>query len=676
MNSAEVSSLITEFEQTYKDTATPSLPKKLSNYRFYSCLADSDHKKTWILENANGQKVLCKYASGEYAEMLRTESGFGTLGKFPFVPYVFDYFETGNGAYLLREYVEGQTLNELVEREGTLPLPRVISLIEQLCGHLSRLHSSNPPIIYRDLKPSNIVLHPSGDCYLVDMGTVRTYNEDHSLDTVFIGTIDTAAPEQFGARQTDNRTDIYALGILFYYLLTGDVKIQEEKLKTLPSKAASVIRKCTAFNPDDRYSQVMKVAAALRPSARFTAGFTAAAASLCTAAVIFICLVISNFLLHDSASGNSVADAFAKNNGSSGSLTPESTTPESPTPQSSGTEDPVEIVFNSSLLEQAVRNAVNKTNGEPVYEEDLVRISRLEVCHETVLHSEDRHLEQYRYLHTMPDHSTVHGDISDLSLLAKMPNLHYLVLDYQQIYDLSPLADLHLVSLSIMGNPVLDLSPLSDQKNLTELYLTDTDVISLEPLRTCSALSLLDCSDTNVLFLEPITSLPLDMLLILNTSVRDFEVLSDTSLQYLVCNHMPKESIDLISRISSLKGLTIYSSDITSLKELSSFNHLVQLDVFSNQITNLDGLEQFTDLKDLILDNNPITDLDLSPLAKMTNLSSLGIRFISNADPGIDMDFSFLNELSRLEFLTINPSQADALYEAVPEPWFYVNTLE
>lgn len=90
----------------------------------------------------------------------------------------------------------------------------------------------------------------------------------------------------------------------------------------------------------------------------------------------------------------------------------------------------------------------------------------------------------------------------------------------------------------------------------------------------------------------------------------------------------------------------------------------------------MDGLEQFTDLKELILDNNPITDQDLSPLAKMTKLSILGVRFISNADPGIDMDFSFLNELSRLEYLSISPSQADALYEAVPEPWFYVNTLE
>ena len=670
MNSAEVSSLITEFEQAYKDTEAPMLPKKLSDYRFYSCLADSDQKKTWILENTNGQKVLCKYASGEYAEMLRTENSFGTLGKFPFVPYVFDYFETMDGAYLLREYIEGQTLNELVEREGTLPLDRVIPIIEQLCNHLSRLHASVPPIIYRDLKPSNIVLHPSGDCYLIDMGTVRTYHEDHSLDPVFIGTIDTAAPEQFGSRQTDNRTDIYALGILFYYLLTGEVKVQEEKLKKLPKKAAAVIRKCTAFNPDDRYSQVSKVADALRPSARFTAGFAAMVASLCTAIVIFVCLALSNYLWDDSASGDSIVDVFSKNNGLSNDLMPGSSMPETPMSGFSETEDPVEVNFTSSLLEQAVREAVDKTDGEPIFEEDLIRITGIYICGETVFGPETEHY-QYLYSHTIQGEQPGHGDISDISLLKKMPNLHHLVLDYQQIYDLAPLADLQLVSLSLFGNPILDLSPLSGQENLTDLYIAETDVISLEALRTCSALSLLDCSDTQVLFLEPISSLPLQKLLILNTSVRDFDVLSETSLQYLICSNIPKESFSSISSISSLQGLTIYSSDITSLKEISSLSHLVQLDVFGNHITDLDGVEQFTNLKNLTIGNNPITDL--SPLAKMSNLAFLGVRYSPDADPGTYVDFSFLYELPYLEEISVTPSQADALYEAVPDPWFYVD---
>lgn len=659
MNSAEISSFITEFEQTYKNTATPLLPAELSDYRFYSCLADSEKKKIWILENTNGQKVLCKYASGEYVEMLRTESSFGSLGKFSFVPYVFDYFETGDGAYLLREYIEGQTLNELVEREGTLPLNQVIPIIEQLCGHLSRLHGSVPPIIYRDLKPSNIVLHPSGDCYLIDMGTVRTYREDHSLDTVFIGTIDTAAPEQFGARQTDNRTDIYALGILMYYLLTGKVKIQNHILKELPKRAASVIRKCTAFNPDDRYSRISKVADALRPSARFRTGLVATFASLCTAAVIFACLAFSNYLREDPASGNSIVDVPAGNNSSSDDIIPES--PE--------TEGPEEVVFTSPLLEQAVREAVDKTDGEPVYEEDLIWVTGIYICGETVFGQETRH-NQDPNNHTIQGEHPGHGDISDISLLTKMPNLHYLVLDYQQIYDLSPLADLQLVSLSLIGNPVLDLSPLSGQKNLTDLYIAETDVISLEALRECNVLSLLDCSRTQVLFLEPIILLPLQKLLILDTPVRDLDILSETSLQYLACNMIPKESLALINSISSLEKLTIYSSDITSLKELSSLSHLVQLDVAASHITDLDGLEQFTNLQCLVMSNNSITDL--SPLTKMSNLTYLDLRHSPDEDFGTYVDFSFLNEMPSLETICVSPSQADALYEAVPEPWFYV----
>lgn len=655
MNSAEVSLLITEFEQTYKDTATPLLPEKLSDYRFYSCLADNEQKKTWILVNANGQKVLCKYASGEYMEMLRTESSFGTLGKFPFVPYVFDYFEIGNNAYLLREYIEGQTLHELVEKEGTLPLNRVIPLIEQLCDHLSRLHASNPPIIYRDLKPSNIVLHPSGDCYLIDMGTVRTYHEDHSLDTVFIGTVDTAAPEQFGSRQTDNRTDIYALGILLYYLLTGDVKVQKEKLKELPLKVSSVIQKCTAFNPDDRYSKVSKVASALRPSNRFKAGFTAALASLCTAVVIIVCFSFSEFLRDDSLPENSIADAGDLVTGT-------------PMPEPYEAEGPVEVVFTSSLLEQAVREVVDKTNGEPVYEEDLSRITRLEICRETVHRPEDGHSDQYRYTHNIPELSTVHGDISDLSLLAKMPNLRYLVLDYQQIYDLSPLSDLQLVSLSLIGNPILDLSPLAGQKYLTDLYIAETEIVSLDALRNCSVLSVLDCSNTQIIYLEPLASLPIQTLYMTNTSIKDYEVLTDIPLENLYCQNVPKEGIDSIKNISSLKSLTLYSSDITSLKELSSLTYLTNLDVYSNNITDLDGLEQFTNLTGLCIGGNPITDL--SPLAKMSNISILNIR------SDIVADFSFLNEMLWLEYITVSPSQADAIYEAVPDPWFIINVTE
>lgn len=636
MNSAEVSSLITEFEQTYKNTAAPLLPERLSNYRFYSCLAESDQKKTWILENANGQKVICKYASGEYVEMLRTESSFGALGKFPFAPYVFDYFEIGDSAYLLREYIEGHTLNELVEKEGTLPLDRAIPLIKQLCGHLSRLHASDPPIIYRDLKPSNIVLHPSGDCYLVDMGAVRTYHEDHSLDTVFIGTIDTAAPEQFGARQTDGRTDIYALGILFYYLLTGELRIQERKLKKLPSRAASIIQKCTAFDPNDRYPDVSRITADLHTSALTKARLVLISAAVCVAIGLGALFLLPR---------------------------PDVSVEEDHTTPPPEQDAPQEVVFTSPLLEQAIREAVSKTEGEPVYEADLARVTRLYICGDKVFSDASEHY-QYTNEHSVEEEVPKSGDIMDISLLEKMPNLHYVVLDYQQIYDLSPLQDLQLVTLSLCGNPVTDLSALAGQKSLTELYLSETAVFSLEGLEECSSLSTLDCSYTSVASLEPVASLPIRSLFLKDTAVTDLGPLSTMPLQELFCGNMAVENVAALADISSLHTLCLQRCGITSLNQLTDFSHLRVLDLDSNMITNLEGLEQFTTLHYIGLNGNPITDL--SPLAQMSNLNTLGLA------TGTNVEFSFLNEMPQVRSIAIFASQEKALYEAVPEPSFTV----
>lgn len=617
-----------KFTKEYEHAEEPALPESLSGYRFISCLADSGKKKTWILEKANGQRVLCKFASGEYMDMLRTESEFFSLGKFPFVPYVFDYLETPEGAYLLREYIEGQTLSDLVEKEGPLPLDRAIPLIGQLCSHLSRLHASVPPIIYRDLKPSNVVLTSSGDCYLIDLGTVRTYNEDNTVDTVFIGTVGTAAPEQFGARQTDARTDIYALGILFYYLLTGELEIQERKLKKLPSKAAGIIRKCTAFDPNNRYSQVSLVADALQTSARKKVRRAAVAAVvICTVAALGTYLFVPK-----------------------------------PTPAAPDTpEVPEQIVFSSPLLEQAVRETINKPEGEPVYEQDLVQVTRLYICGDTVFQSAEEH-SQFEHNHTINGEQHGYGDISDISLLEKMPNLHTVVLDYQRIYDISPLRNLHLTTLSLCGNPVTDLSGLQDQKALRELYLSETGVTSLAGLENCSALLTLDCSYTAVVSLEPLSALPIHSLHLTDTPVSDFETLSSLPLAELYLSYVSSEHFAYIENITSLQNLTLTHCGITSLKELSCFNQVYLLDVTFNQITDLDGLEEFTRLQHILLANNPITDL--SPLAKMGNLSHMSLA------TGTDVDFAFLNEMPWVQHVTVNTSQLEALYRAVPEPWF------
>lgn len=612
-----------EFTQAYDHAESPVLPESLSRYRFVSCLANSEHKKTWILEKSNGQRILCKYASGEYMDMLRTESEFFSFGKFPFVPYVYDYFETSDGAYLLREYIEGRTLGELVEKDGPLPMSKAVSLIEQLCGHLARFHASNPPIIYRDLKPSNIVLLDSGDCYLIDLGTVRTYHEDNSADTVFIGTTGTAAPEQYGARQTDARTDIYALGVLFYYLLTSEVKIQENSLKRLPSKAARVIRKCTAFDPEDRYSDVSMVISALHSFDRTK--IRRAVVSAVNCAVILVLVVLAVIL-----------------------LLPKAAT------------DLQEVSFSSSLMEQAVRSAVGKEDGEAVYEQDLERVTRLYICGDEVFYKPEDHY-QHEENHQIRGMSHGYGDIADISLLEKMPNLHIVVLDYQQIYDLSPLQDLDLMSLSLCGNPVTDLSCLRNRKTLTKLYLAETGISSLEDLEGCSALTTLDCSYTPVTSVKPLATLPIHILYLTNAPVTDWEGLNALPLEELFVSHVAAEDYAYIANIPTLRHLTLNRCGITSLGEITIFKNVSLLDVNSNLITNLDGLEQFIGLNGLYMGDTAITDV--SPLTQMKSLSNLGL-------PHDIMDFAFLNEMPWVTWVSIGTHQQSALYEAVPEPWF------
>ena len=108
------------------------------------------------------------------------------------------------------DYIEGKPLSEALNREGAQPQEKVIEWAKQICDVLGYLHSRVPPIIYRDMKPSNVMLKPDGDIMIIDFGTAREYKSASIADTTCLGTQGYAAPEQFGGQgQTDARTDIY-----------------------------------------------------------------------------------------------------------------------------------------------------------------------------------------------------------------------------------------------------------------------------------------------------------------------------------------------------------------------------------------------------------------------------------------------------------------------------------
>jgi eukaryotic-like serine/threonine-protein kinase len=141
------------------------------------------------------------------------------------IPRLYEHFADHDHWYLVLEYIKGQTLeNFLSTREAQskpLSLAEILAFALQLCAVLEYLHTRQPPIIFRDLKPSNIMRTPAGKLYLIDFGIARHYTPGQGRDTQPLGSPGYAAPEQYGRAQTDIRADIYSLGVLLHQLLTG-----------------------------------------------------------------------------------------------------------------------------------------------------------------------------------------------------------------------------------------------------------------------------------------------------------------------------------------------------------------------------------------------------------------------------------------------------------------------
>ncbi|MBD5544102.1 MAG: serine/threonine protein kinase [Lachnospiraceae bacterium] len=188
------------------------------------------------------------------------------------LPSIVDVIDDGNTFLIVMDYIEGIPLSKLLAEEGVQSQENVIEWAKQLCSVLDYLHTRDNPIIYRDMKPSNVMLKPDGNVVLIDFGTARTFKETSVGDTTCLGTRGYAAPEQFGGRgQTDARTDIYCLGATIYHLVTGHNPCEPpyemypiRKWNSLLSSGLEIIvSKCTQPNPADRYQTCAELMYAL-----------------------------------------------------------------------------------------------------------------------------------------------------------------------------------------------------------------------------------------------------------------------------------------------------------------------------------------------------------------------------------------------------------------------------
>ena len=169
----------------------------------------------------------------------------------PCVPKIHECIREGEQLVIIEEYIQGRTLEETLH-EKTLTMWEIANILLNLCDCLEVLHNARPQIICRDIKAENIVTDQDGGVWLVDFNIARSYQSGKNRDTELLGTAEYAAPEQFGFFQTDNRTDIFSMGVLLNYMTVGKFPVEQ-----IASGAfEDIIRKCIQLEPAKRYQSV------------------------------------------------------------------------------------------------------------------------------------------------------------------------------------------------------------------------------------------------------------------------------------------------------------------------------------------------------------------------------------------------------------------------------------
>lgn len=220
---------------------------------------DTHLNKQWAV------KEVQKTASGKNNEVIinsfLTEANLMKRLDHPALPRIVDIIDNGQTIYVVMDYIEGESLDKVLEEYGAQPENEVVNWSVQICDALNYLHSQKPPIIYRDMKPANVMLKPDGNVKIIDFGIAREYKGTSLSDTTVLGTRGYASPEHYGTSETDPRSDIYTLGMTMHHLLTGiDPRTPgyvyapvRQWNPELSEGIEEIINKCTQIDPANRY---------------------------------------------------------------------------------------------------------------------------------------------------------------------------------------------------------------------------------------------------------------------------------------------------------------------------------------------------------------------------------------------------------------------------------------
>ena len=259
-----------QYSSFIKNDVQIHLPEMIrKNYKVISCICASEKSETYeVLRNKDDKLYILKIISADDDSLSYEDDVLKRLDH-PDIPKLIESVRENAKRYIVRQYFPGYPLSHPLSCGRKFKINETLDVAQKLCDILQYLHSRPEPIIYRDIKPQNIVIAPEGGVKLVDFDIARLYDISADTDTVYYGTREYSPPEQFGYSQTDARTDIYAMGVLMIHMLTGrpDIgAIADMEDGTL----RKILRRCTQFAPKERFHNMPSLKKSLEVSCKKT----------------------------------------------------------------------------------------------------------------------------------------------------------------------------------------------------------------------------------------------------------------------------------------------------------------------------------------------------------------------------------------------------------------------
>lgn len=592
------------------------LPEDMQeHWTVYECLKESEDSSTFLVkETATGILCVLKWGRNRQTEFLRNEMEIMKKmadRKLSGIPKAYRIFEENGEVYLVREYIEGMSLAQMVLQKGGISEAEICRISRKICQTAEQFQNPDEPMIHRDIKPENIVVTPGGEVVFIDFGTMRSYKKDGSRDTFVVGTRGTAAPEQYGYTQTDQRTDVYAIGQTMLYMVSESYEMNQLSECAVSWRMKKIIEKACSFEPDKRYGDAAQLRRAVEKCQANNRKKVYKKAG-----AVFGLIAAGYILAIFSPDGTVIENKRIE------------------TAEQSAAEEQIqaEITFREELIEEAVRKELGLSKTDKITASMLENVRKLRIVGKEILDDEDTFWGEGHHVDGKDSSfGSVRGNITDLSDLTQMVNLEELALCNQKIEDISGLKELPLKKLYLSKNMITDFSVLLNLIDLDTLCIMENPAENLSVIGECTGILRLNIQGMNLTDIDFLKNLSLDYLDMSNVEVENniFEPLTEMKkLDTLCMCDVNEAAAETLSQMSTLKALFMWG-DSTILENLKPLKGMTQLETlaFTTQISSLEGIEQFPSLNFLSVSFSLVKDL--SPVTGAKNLQVIDI---SNAD--------------------------------------------